>query len=297
RISVISRPISRKSHPSRCTPADSIHEDDPHPMLIPDRHSLVAASLLVLLLASAVSSAPPDSTKAPPTIEPGHGGTIPKGMTIKPPKEFHPIPLPDSLGLDVQTSWRLRARVGKAFWPAWAAHSPAPLVVRGNPFDFFILHPEPPSMTTAPKEIPGGGYYYVSLERLQPTPERDTRIEQSNRWWCVSYDVEGGRGGNRASIAPLLATRDFMVYETMTWKPEWAGYAQMEKIQALRRSVDMVAWLDSEAVALRAAIVTDSPKERSLQAKKAIRARAKCDEIAEKDMKLQAALGWHAVSA
>ena len=266
-------------------------------MLIPDRRSLVAASLLVVLFASAVRSAPPDSSKTNTSIRQVHEGSAGPGISMKPPKEFHPILLPDSMGLDVQASWRLRARVGKAFWPAWAAHSPAPLVVRGNPFDFFILHPEPPSTTTAPKEIPGGGYYYVSLERLKPTPERDTRIEQSNRWWCVSYDVEGGRGGNRASIAPLLATRDFMVYETMTWKPEWAGFAQMENILTLRKSVDMVAWLDSEAVALRAAILTDSPKERTLQARKAIRARAMADEIAKKDVKTQDALDWYEMAA
>src|SRR4029453_15817104 len=103
--------------------------------------------------------------------------------------------LPDSLGLDVQTSWRLRARVGKAYWPDWSAHSPAPLVVRGNPFDYFILHHDPPAATSAPRAMPGGGYFYVSLVRLSAAPERDTRIEQWNRWWCVSYDISGGRSG------------------------------------------------------------------------------------------------------
>jgi hypothetical protein len=254
---------------------------------------VLAALLLLLVPASTTHGAPADSSKANTSIAPMHNGA-PPGYTTTPPKEFHPIPLPDSLGLDVQTAWRLRARVGKAFWPAWAAHSPAPLVVRSNPFDFFILHPDPPSTTTAPKEIPGGGYYYVSLDRLKATPASDTRIEESNRWWCVSYDLEGGRGkGTRSDIAPLLATRDFMVYETMTWKPQWADYAQIGMILALRKNVDLVAWLDSEAVALRAAVLTDSPKERSLQARKAIRARAMADEICDKQVKLRDALDWY----
>jgi hypothetical protein len=255
------------------------------------RRSFVAAFALVLTLAVAGHGAPTDSTGSAPNtqVAPVHRANI----SQTPPREFHPISLPDSLGVDVQTSWRLRARVGKAFWPAWANHSPAPLVVRSQPFDYFILHPEPPSTTTAPREIPGGGYYYVSLERLPATQARDTRIEQSNRWWCVSYDLEGGRGGTRSSIAPLLATRDFMVYETMTWKPVWADYDQMEKVLTLRKNADLVAWLDTEVVSLRQAILTDDPKLRTAKARNAIRARGMANEIAEKDMQIGDALDWY----
>jgi hypothetical protein len=275
-------------------------------MPMPNDRSFVrrgAGALAVLLLVLAATSAsrgdPPDSSKAKvnTSITPEHG-VAPPGFSSRPPKEFHPIPLPDSLETDVHTAWRLRARVGKAFWPAWAAHSPAPLVVRGNPFDFFVLHPEPPSTTTPPKVMQQGGYYYVSLLRLPAPPARDTRIEESNRWWCVSYDIEGGRGaGPRSAITTMLATRDFMVFETMTWKPQWADFAQMDKIMELRTNRDLVAWLDTEAVALRAAILANDPKFRTAQAKNAIRARGMADAIAQHDLKLMDALGWYEAAA
>jgi hypothetical protein len=258
------------------------------------RAAVIALAALPAVVAAGLA-APSDSTKtqAKPPITQVHGAE-PGGASTQSSRKFHPIPLPDSLGDDIHAAWRLRARVGKAYWPQWITHPPAPLVVRGNPFDFFILHPDPPSATTAPKPIEGGGYYYVSLERLKATPERDTRIEEINRWWSVSYDLEGGRGSaTRPQIASMLADRDFMVFEMQTWRPQWAGLAQMDRVLLLRSNPDLRAWLDSEAVALRSAILSDDAKLRSTLARKAIRARGMADEIASHDMKLQGALDWY----
>jgi len=262
-------------------------------MLIAHRCSLVLSATLALGFASTSHAATPDSSKVNTSITQVHSGA-PGGASMTPPKEFHPIPLPDSVGVDIQTSWRLRSRVGKAFWPAWVTHSPAPLVVRGSPYDYFVLHPDPPSTTTAPREIPGGGYYYVSLQRLGGGTEPDMRIEECNRWWCVSYSAEGQRTpGSRPGTSALIATRDFMVYETMAWKPQWGGFPQMQRILTLRTSPDLVAWLDTEAVALRGAILTDDPKVRSALAHKAIRARGMAEDISAKDLKLKDALDWY----
>src|SRR5262249_21372768 len=155
------RSVARPAHPPRGTiPAPfhgrsrgsptqagarrlTIHEEDSLPMLIAHRCSLVLGATLALGFASTSHAATPDSSKVNTSITQVHSGA-PGGASMTPPKEFHPIPLPDSVGVDIQTSWRLRSRVGKAFWPAWVTHSPAPLVVRGSPYDYFVLHPDPP---------------------------------------------------------------------------------------------------------------------------------------------------------
>jgi hypothetical protein len=262
-------------------------------MTMPLRRSFVALSVLALILVAAHtarSQGTPNTAITP--------GGHPSHISQTPPRDFHPIPLPDSIGDDVHAAWRLRKIVGSAYWPSWITHPPAPLVLRGNPFDFIVQHPDPPTTTTAPKEIPGGmGYYYVSLVRLPQAPATDARIEELNRWWCINYNIEGGRGGTRANIAPMLATRDFMVFETAAGKPAWADFAQMDKILALRKSVDLIAWLDTEAVSLRAAVLTDDPKLRMAKAKNAIRARGLADDIANKDMTLREALDWYETAA
>jgi len=254
--------------------------------------------VVALLLATHALAAPEEKKPAPPKGKPAITPVYRNsGKPATKPQEFNPVPLPDSMGADVHAAWALRRRLGTAYWPAWASHTPAPIVVRGNPFDFFILHPDPPSYTTSPREMEGGGYYHTATERLQLARERDSRIEMWNQWWCASYSVEGGRRGSRANILILLATRDFMVYETSVTKPMWGGLGSVETIMALRSDPDLVTWLDQEAQAIRSAVLADDPKQRNDFVDQAVRARHMAEERALKRSELKRALDWYEAAA
>lgn len=264
------------------------------------RHALLivlAGSLAGAALAAPQEKQPaPTSEKKPapasekPAITPVYRGT---GKVATKPQTFNPVPLPDSMSADVHAAWALRRRIGAAYWPAWASHTPAPLVVRGSPFDFFILHPDPPEYTTSPRVMDGGGYYHTATERLALPRERDPRIEEWNRWWCIAYDVEGGRRGPRADIITMLATRDFMVYETAVTKPVWGSLGSVETIMQLRRDPDLVAWLDQEAKAIRSAVLADDAKQRNEFVDNAVRARHMAEERTQKSPELKKALDWY----
>lgn len=250
--------------------------------------------VVALLLANHALAAAEEKKPAPPKQKPAITPVnLRTGEAAIKPQEFNPVALPDSMSEDVHAAWATRRRLGAAYWPAWASHTPAPLVVRGNPFDFFILHPDPPTYTTSPRDIKGGGYYHTATERLQLPRERDPRIEMWNQWWCASYNVEGGRRGPRADIVTLLATRDFMVYQTSVTKPMWGGLGSVETIMALRSDPDLVTWLNQEALAIRSAVLADDPKQRNDFVDQAVRARHMAEERALKRPELKKALDWY----
>lgn len=250
--------------------------------------------VLALSLAGLAFAAPEEKKPAPPSQKPAITPVnLRTGKAAAKPQTFNPVPLPDSMSADVHAAWALRRRIGTAYWPAWASHTPAPLIVRGSPFDFFILHPDPPEYTTSPRVMDGGGYYHTATERLALARERDPRIEEWNHWWCIAYDVEGGRRGTRADIITMLTTRDFMVYETAVTRPMWGGLGSVETIMALRRDPDLVTWLDQEAKAIRSAVIAGDAKQRNDFVNQAVRARHMAEERTLKSPELKRALDWY----
>ena len=228
----------------------------------------------------------PQPTAAPARPEPGPVRTDRPG--------FAPVDLPDSIVQDLRAGWALRSWVGGAYWPEWAASRPAPLVLRGDPFDYFVNHPSlPAGMTTAPAPLPDGlGSYSAALSRL-PYPEaRWTRIESHGGAWCVPYGFERGRPGTPAQTAALLAARDFLVYETTAGKPVWATPADTGQVRLLRKEPDLVAWLDQEGLALRQAVAETDPARRAEWVRKALAAAGKADESVARKPEPARILAW-----
>jgi hypothetical protein len=248
--------------------------------------ALIGAALLAV--SSGALAAPAGEPKAAGVPAHPEGGPV---RTDRP--GFAPVDLPDSIAQDLRLAWALRARVGQAYWPEWAATRPASLLLRGDPFDYFVNHPAPPGTTTAAAPLPGGpGTYHTSLHRL-PYPDASwTRIESHGGFWCVPYSFEKGRPGTRAQTAAMLAVRDFLVYQTTAGKPVWATPSDTEQVRRLRSDPDLLAWLDQEGVALRQAVAEADPARRAEWVHKALAAAAKADEAAARKPDLVKTLAW-----
>lgn len=221
----------------------------------------------------------------------GGGGAAPEAEAK--PRSMQAVSFPDSIAEDLHAAWALRARVGGAYWPEWAAAPRAPLVLRGNPFDFFVNHPSPPQTAAGPAPLPGGGgTYEVSAHRLEAPSELQPRIENQGGVWCVPYNFERGRPGTRADVAAVLAYRDFLVFETTVGRPVWATPEEAARVRRLKSDPDLIAWLDQEGVALRRAVAAEEETERVRLAGEALQSAEMADLTVRNKKELAEALAW-----
>lgn len=201
--------------------------------------------------------------------------------------------LPDSIPGDLRAGWALRARIGRTYWPDWAATVPAPVLIRSRPFDFFVNHPGTPGSTLSPTPIPGGGGVFETVMNPVPYPKDPrARIEMLSGRWTVSLPAEGGRPGARSEVATLLAYRDFLAYEGEVAKPVWVSTYDTTRVRLIRQDPDLRAWLDQEGLALRQAVAASSESARVTAARKAIAAWKKADERAQNKPVLANQLRW-----